>query len=64
LKATSCEDPKTNAGILDIASGGINVATVIEGSKRSEDGFEERELRRVTTLGKFKGGGQVIVELL
>lgn len=36
--------------VFHIAPSGINVATVIEGGKRSEDGFEERDVRRVTAI--------------
>ena len=38
------------AEVLDIKSSGINVATVLEGEKRSEDGFVERQVRRVTAI--------------
>ncbi len=38
------------AEVLDIRSGGINVATVLEGEKRSEDGFVESQVRRVTAV--------------
>lgn len=38
------------ADILDVKITGINVASVIEGEKRSEDGFVERHIRRVTAV--------------
>ncbi len=36
--------------VLDIGTNGINVATVINGAKRSEDGFEEGQVQRVTAV--------------
>lgn len=38
------------ADVLDIGASGINVATVTDGTKRVEDGFEERAVRRVTAI--------------
>lgn len=38
------------ADILDVKTTGINVASVIQGEKRSEDGFVERHIRRVTAV--------------
>lgn len=38
------------ADVLDIGLSGINVATVVEGAKRAEDGFEVRDVRRVTVI--------------
>lgn len=38
------------ADVLDIGATGINVATVTDGTKRVENGFEERDVRRVTAI--------------
>lgn len=48
------------ADVLDIASGGINVATVIEGGKRSDDGFEESEVQRVTSIHPVLEEGRMV----
>lgn len=46
--------------VLDIKSGGINVASVIEGEKRSEDGFVERQVRRVTAVHPILEDGRMV----
>lgn len=38
------------AEVMDIGASGINVATVTVGAKHAEDGFEEKEVRRVTAI--------------
>ena len=46
--------------MLQIRPGGIRVATVIEGAKRSEDGFEERQMRRVTAVHPVLQEGRMV----
>ncbi len=48
------------AEVLDISPSGINVATVIEGGKRSENGFEERDVRRVTAIHAVLEEGRMV----
>jgi hypothetical protein len=48
------------AEVWEIRSDGISVATVIEGGKRSEDGFEERHLRRVTAVHPVPENGRMV----
>ncbi len=48
------------AEVLEIAPSGINVATVIEGGKRSQDGFEERDVRRVTAIHPILEEGRMV----
>ncbi|MES2981856.1 MAG: hypothetical protein V4727_06045 [Verrucomicrobiota bacterium] len=46
--------------VLEIAPSGINVATVIEGGMRSKDGFEERDVRRVTAIHPVLEEGRMV----
>ena len=48
------------ADVMDIGAPGINVATMIEGGKRSADGFEERKVRRVTAVHPVLEDGRMI----
>jgi hypothetical protein len=43
-----------------VDAGGINIATVIDGGKRSEDGFEESEVRRVTAIHQVPDEGRMV----
>jgi hypothetical protein len=46
--------------VLNIAENGINVATVVDGSKRAADGFEENKVRRVTVIHPVLEEGRLI----
>lgn len=46
--------------VMDIGTAGINVATMIEGAKRSADGFEERNVTRVTAVHPVLEEGRMI----
>ncbi|MGJ8642412.1 MAG: hypothetical protein ACSHX9_03315 [Luteolibacter sp.] len=48
------------ADVLDIKATGIKVASVIEGEKRSEDGFVERQMRRVTVVQQILENGRMV----
>lgn len=48
------------ADVMDIGAPGINVATMIEGGKRSADGFEERKVVRVTAVHPVLEEGRMI----
>jgi len=48
------------AEVLEIRSSGINVASVIDGGKRSEDGFVERQVRRVTAVHPVLLDGRMV----
>lgn len=46
--------------VLDISANGINVATVSHGAKRAADGFEEKDVRRVTVIHPVLLDGRMI----
>ena len=48
------------AEVLEIRSSGINVASVIDGAKRSKDGFVERDVRRVTAVHPILEEGRLV----
>lgn len=48
------------ADVTNIGTSGINVATVIEGGIRSKDGFEERDVRRVTAIHPVLEEGRMV----
>lgn len=48
------------ADVLEIRSNGINVATVVEGEKRSDDGFMEGQVRRVTAVHPILLEGRLV----
>ena len=48
------------AEMLEIPARGIDVATMIDGTKRSGDGFEERQVRRVTAVHPVLEEGRMI----
>lgn len=48
------------ADVMDIGAGGINVAIMTEGGKRSTDGFEERNVMRVTAVHPVLEEGRMI----
>lgn len=48
------------AEVLEIPANGIEVATVVEGQKRSEDGFLEGNVRRVTAVHLVPLDGKLV----
>ena len=46
--------------MLEIRPSGISVATVTQGAKRSEDGFEERHVQRVTAIHPILQEGRMV----
>lgn len=48
------------ADVMDIGAPGINVATMIEGEKSSQDGFEEKKVLRVTAVHPVLEEGRMI----
>ena len=46
--------------VLNIGESGINVATVVDGAKRSADGFEEKLVRRVTVIHPVLDEGRMV----
>lgn len=48
------------ADVLEIRSNGINIATMIDGAKRSEDGFEDKQVRRVTAVHPVLEEGRLV----
>ena len=48
------------AEVLEIRAAGINVATVIDGGKRTEDGFVERQVSRVTAVHPVLEDGRMV----
>ncbi len=48
------------ADVLDTREAGINIANIVEGSKQTKDGFEYRDVRRVTAVLPIMVDGKLV----